>query len=81
MVWLSLVQPMGVLLIIIAALLLPEPKYVDYPRLGTWTPEKSLAAFNNKVIYARRFIRRGVGVGIVFGLMAGALAAFVNAIH
>ena len=76
--WSSIAQLVVLLLIIAAAFVLPEPKYIHYPCVSKWTPEISFAQWNNKLIYTRRMIRRGVGVGLLFGLIAAAVTWLVN---
>jgi hypothetical protein len=81
LVWAPLAQWVVVLVIIAAAFVLPEPRYVDYMRSGPWTAEKSAHEANNRLIYVRRFVRHGVGVGLAFGLVAGAVTWLVGMIR
>lgn len=77
-IWSSVAQMVVILLIILGAFVLPEPKYTEVMQAGPWTAEKSAASLNNKIIYARRFIRRGVTVGLGFGLCAALLTWIIG---
>lgn len=73
LVWSSLSQWVVIVAIIVAAFVLPEPKHREVMQGGGWSAEKSAVSATNRLIYARRFVRRGAGIGLLFGIAAAAI--------
>jgi len=73
LVWSYMTQWAVVLVIILWAFMSSEPSYSEIMQAGGWTREKSIASASNRLIYTRRLVRRGVGVGLAYGLMAAAI--------
>lgn len=69
-IWSQIIQLTTLLLIIAWALFVPEHGYVEVIQNGGWSKQNSLDSSMNRLIYMKRFLRRGLGVGLVFGLCA-----------